>query len=118
MLTELGRAPCLATASIEPGPGNEADADFNDWYHRQHLDMLSMCTGYRRSFRYKLKSSTRPDCPGYIALHEFETVELPADQVARTSETEWSTKVLRAAKKFESMIWKLEMGFGDMNDYI
>lgn len=102
----------MAIAAIEPAPGG--DDDLHDWYIRQHLDMLSMTPGYRRGTRYKLLSSTREGTPRYIALHEYESVELPSAEIELTTKTEWSKKILSSVLKFESELWKLDNQFGKL----
>jgi hypothetical protein len=75
--------------------------------------MLSKTPGFRRCTRYKLTWSTRSDCPAYIAMHEFDGVNLPMDNIMKTGETEWAKRQLGAAKALEAPIWKLEGEFGD-----
>jgi len=99
----------MGTVCIEPATGTEDD--FDDWYRRQHLDMLSMTKGYRRSIRYKLISSMREDAPSWVAIHEFDSTNLPRDGILITTKTEWSKKILGGAKAFELDWWKLENQF-------
>lgn len=102
----------MTIAAIEPKLGG--DDDLEDWYRCQHLDMLSMVPGYRRGTRYKLLSSMRDGTPRYLALHEFESAELPADEIECTTKTEWSKNILGSALQFERELWKLENQFGNI----
>lgn len=105
--------------AMEPGPGS--DQDFNDWFQRQHLDMLSMCNGYVRTILFKLeqeqprtdpsKPSTVP--PSYLAVHEFETLDsMDHKQFQRTQETEWAKRILDKAERVEISSYKLLSAFG------
>lgn len=91
------RARTLTCVAMEPPQGGEAD--FEAWYRKQHLDMLAMCNGYRRSTRYKRIDGVEPR---FLALHEWdcEPEELPAGQVKQVTGTEWSRKILGEAKVF------------------
>ncbi|KAK5045418.1 hypothetical protein LTR84_009282 [Exophiala bonariae] len=103
---KLGRSSCAHIATLDPAEG--AEKDFNDWYRLQHLDMLSTCPGYRRSFRYKLLASTREGCPAWTAIHEFESTDLPLKEISFTTKTEWSSKILSEAKAFEAENWEFK----------
>lgn len=110
-----GRARTLVAVFIEPGEGAEAEADLDAWYRKQHLDMLSMCRGYRRSTRYRRAGD---EAPRFLALHEFDCTpkELPADQIQQVRETAWSRDVLGKAKVFDRYVWRLigEQGATEM----
>jgi len=72
--------------------------------------MLSMCTGYRRSTRYKAvpNPSETPEqqTPRYMALHEYDTTNFPGDQIKKVVATEWSKRVIQGAQKFERDTWE------------
>lgn len=125
MMPALPRLPSTDPAAyaflvaMEPGPGS--DQDFNDWFQRQHLDMLSMCNGYVRTILFKLeqeqprtdpsKPSTVP--PSYLAVHEFETLDsMDHKQFQRTQETEWAKRILDKAERVEISSYKLLSAFG------
>ncbi|KAK3053395.1 hypothetical protein LTR09_005564 [Extremus antarcticus] len=80
--------------------------DFEDWYRKQHLDMLSMCRGYRRTTRYKRVDGQRPR---YLALHEYacEPDDLPAEQIKQVTETEWTQKILKESPIFDRDVFVL-----------
>ncbi|KAK3720360.1 hypothetical protein LTR37_003771 [Vermiconidia calcicola] len=73
--TERGRT--LVCVAMEPAESEEQDLE--DWYRKQHLDILSMCRGYRRTTRYKRLDGQKPR---YLALHEYACLPdaLPANQ--------------------------------------
>lgn len=95
---------------MEPAEGEEAD--FDEWYRKQHLDMLSMCRGYRRTTRYKrLDGAT----PRFLALHEYACApsEVPTDQIKQVTGTEWSKKIISEAKAFDRDVFELIQAQGD-----
>ena len=102
------RGQTLVAVFVEPGDGANDEADLDAWYRKQHLDMLSMCRGYRRSTRY-CRYGDADAGPRYLALHEYacEPEELPSEQILKTRETEWARDVLGKAKVFEREVWGL-----------
>jgi hypothetical protein len=102
-----GRAQAISTAAIEPAAGTEAE--FDEWYRKQHLDMLSMLDGYRRSTRY-----AKDDAPKQLAIHEFNDAS-PPTKIGLVLGTEWSKKMLGGAKStFGSWTYIGEYGNGTM----
>jgi hypothetical protein len=91
---------------MEPAEGAEAEADFEAWYRKQHLDMLAMCEGYRRTTRYERVDGARPR---FLALHEWacKPEDLPKEKVKQLCETEWSRKILGEAKVFDRDVFEL-----------
>jgi len=99
------RGKALRTVLIEPAEGS--DDEFDEWYRKQHLDMLSMVSGFRRSTRYKLvPESAALGHPRYLACHEYDDKNFPLEQVKLVTGTEWSKKNLGSAKKFEGDVWE------------
>ncbi|KAK4994105.1 hypothetical protein LTR66_005790 [Elasticomyces elasticus] len=113
---ESGRAQRVVTVAMEPAEGG--DEEFDEWYNKQHLDMLSMCRGYQQTTRYKLVTGLleaeekEPTPPRYMAIHEYGTTELPADQIKQVVSTEWSKKIIGEAKTFDRNVWELIEEFG------
>lgn len=102
----------LTTVRMEPAEGG--DDEFDEWYRKQHLDMLSTVGGYRRSTRWKKSAamSAEPSPATYLSLHEWD--ELPApEQLKFVIGTEWSRKIIGAAKIIESEAWELVQVGGD-----
>ncbi|MCJ1300733.1 hypothetical protein MMC08_003530, partial [Hypocenomyce scalaris] len=102
-----GRGDALLTVGMEPVD----DEDFDEWYRKQHLDMLSLGTGYIRSTRYKLAAGHDASVPRFLTLHEYETTDFPDTTLVRG--TEWSKRMLSTAKAFERGAWKLVFQSGD-----
>jgi hypothetical protein len=106
----LERARTIVMVAMEPAPGQ--DQDFEQWYRKQHLDMMSMLKHYRRSTRYKRQDGV---APRYLALHEFDCRpdDLPKEQLKLMVETEWAQKILKETLAFETDIWELVNVQGD-----
>lgn len=102
------RGKALRTVWVEPAANG--DEEFEEWYRKQHLDMLSMVRGFRRSTRYR-RLDGQP--PRYLACHEYDTTDFPVDQVKLVTGTEWSKKILGAAKSFEGDVWEMIAVYGD-----
>jgi hypothetical protein len=100
------RGQTITCVAMEPAEGAEAGADFEAWYRRQHLDMLAMCEGYRRTTRYERIDGVRPR---FLALHEWDCKpeDLPKEKVKQVCETEWSRKILGEAKVFDRDVFEL-----------
>lgn len=96
------RGETIVCVAMEPGD----EADFEEWYRKQHLDMLGMCRGYRRCTRYKNMDDQQPR---YLALHEYscKPEDLPGEQIKQVTATEWSKKIVGEAKMFERDIFVL-----------
>lgn len=73
--TGLARGKTLIAVAMEPATDQEED--FEDWYRKQHLDMLSMCCGDRRSTRYK-----RMDDRSEIKVPRTTRIRLRAERSA------------------------------------
>lgn len=102
---------------MEPGPNEEQEQDFEDSYRIPHLDMLSMCRGYRRTTRYKRLDAEKPR---YLALHEYacKPEELPSHQIQQVTATEWTQKLLAEAETFDRDMFKLIEVQGDHSEKI
>lgn len=94
-------------------PAEDGEADFEDWYRKQHLDMMAMCTGYLRTTRYQRIDGVSPR---YLALHEWALApeEFPTAQLKQVTSTEWSKKILGEAKVFERDLFELIEVQGDL----
>lgn len=105
-------AKFLTSVRVEPAEGT--DEEFDEWYRKQHLDMLSTVKGYRRSTRWKksVAMSAASSAATYMALHEWE--ELPsAEQLKVVTGTEWSRKIIGGLKIMEREVWQLVQVAGD-----
>ncbi|KAE9971890.1 hypothetical protein BLS_003330 [Venturia inaequalis] len=101
-----GRGKALVTASM--GVVNGTEGELDDWYRRQHLDMLSMIKGYHRSTRYvKLDGSS----PMFLAMHELDSVTV-GPEMKLVLGTEWAKKVLSKVMTSQNDVWEyiIELG--------
>lgn len=105
------RGRFLTCVAMEPAEGE--DADFDEWYRKQHLDMMAMCPGYRRTTRYKRIDDV---VPRYLALHEWASApdEKRAEQIKQITSTEWSKKIIGEAKVFDRDVFELIQAQGDV----
>jgi len=103
---KTGRGKGLITSYMEPANGT--DVEFDQWYRHQHLDMLSMLKGYRRSTRFqKLDRSS----PRFLAIHEMDTTTV-SPEIRIVMGTEWAKKVVGTAKFAGRDSWELISEFG------
>ncbi|OAG42619.1 hypothetical protein AYO21_03204 [Fonsecaea monophora] len=101
-------APVIATAAVQPKAGGEDD--FDTWYRQQHLDMLSMIIPYRAATRYEQIDPANK--PRYLTIHEFDSTDIPGEQIRRSSTTEWAKRVLGSVQSMEGYTWKLTRAYG------
>lgn len=102
-------AQTLVCIAMEPAEGQ--DDDFDAWYRKQHLDMMSMLPHYRRSTRYKRMDGEKPR---YLALHEYDCKpdQLPAERSMIVA-TEWSKKIIDECPTFDRDVFELIQVQGD-----
>ena len=91
--------------------------------------MLAKAPGYVRTTRYKLvyaRSNAQsralkglpttdekaPEPPTWLAIHEFDTLDLPMKDMQATAETEWSKRILGTAKVIEAPVYRHVKSFG------
>lgn len=105
---ERGRT--LIHVEIEPGLGMEEE--FEEWYQKQHLDMLSMVAHYRRTTRYRRLDLQKPS---YLVLHEYDCkpADLRNDQIALTVGTEWSKRILAKVSTYKRAVYELIQSQGE-----
>ena len=112
----LGPAPLLLCAAIS----HSSDTDLDEWYRREHVDLISKCPGHRRTTRYKLATSSTlsafkrsfPGAPTWLALHEFDGPEMPWKELAATDETTWAKKVIPGILEVDFGCFRLKKDFG------
>jgi hypothetical protein len=107
------RGQTITCVAMEPAEGAEAEADFDAWYRKQHLDMLAMCEGYRRTTRYERVDGEKPR---FLALHEWacKPEDLPTEQIEQVAKTEWSLKILSEAEVKDRDVFELIEAQGDL----
>lgn len=130
-----GRGKVLVTAAM--GVVNGAEGELDDWYRRQHLDMLSyvsllplplyrqfrnlanftcdrMIKGYHRSTRYARLDGSNPK---FLAMHELDSVTM-GSEMKLVLGTEWAKKVLSKVTTSQSDVWEyiIELGKEGLSD--
>lgn len=72
--------------------------------------------GYRRARRFKVVNATvldefkrlEPQIPTWLVLYEFDGKELPAADLKRANETEWSKKIIEGMQMAEPGFYRLK----------
>lgn len=77
-----------------------------------------MVTGFRRSTRYQLAEEKPSGNPRFLACHEYDSTNFPVDEIKLVIGTEWSKKILGAAKSFEGEVWEEIAATGAVKDKI
>ena len=104
--TGKDRGRTLIYVAMEPGPSEEQEKDFEDWYRKHHLDVMAMIPEYKRTVRYKRMDGEKPR---YLAFHEYacRPEDLPTGMIGRTRDTEWSQKILAECQIFDRDVFEL-----------
>ncbi|TID13069.1 hypothetical protein E2P81_ATG09802 [Venturia nashicola] len=101
-----GRGKTLVTASM--GVQNGTEGEMDDWYRRQHLDMLSMIEGYHRSTRYAKMDGSNPK---FLAMHELDSYT-KGPGMGLVLGTEWAKKVLSTVTASQNDVWEYIVELG------
>jgi predicted DNA-binding transcriptional regulator AlpA len=88
------------------------ESDFDKWYREEHIPLLKLAPGYRRSTRYQLLSQER--FPGqvkplkYLALHEVENVDhfMQSEETQKANSTAWTKRQVSSNKMVLARAWK------------
>lgn len=97
-MTMLGRGVLLTLTEAPP----DGEADFNEWYNREHLDERVLMPGFRRARRYRAVHGR----PFYFASYETgEVADLAApDYLARLADqSPWSKNVMAGLQYFHRL---------------
>ncbi|KAF1811214.1 hypothetical protein P152DRAFT_474826 [Eremomyces bilateralis CBS 781.70] len=107
-------APVILWVEIEVGD----EEDMDQWYRKEHLDMVAKIPGHRRSLRYKagnkIGGMTQPI--KYLGVNDFDTVDgFGGKEFAESAATEWAKKVKGDVKAAKMRVFKLEraVGYGE-----
>ncbi|KAF4625432.1 hypothetical protein G7Y89_g12735 [Cudoniella acicularis] len=112
--------------------GAKPEQDFDDWYRKEHLEMIAPTRGYLRTTRYKLLYyrtnaqsrelkglPPRPEDkevqapPTWLAIHEFDTEDLDTKALMATADTEWSKGILGSIARMEALTYHHVASYGD-----
>ncbi|KAF2651001.1 hypothetical protein K491DRAFT_682552 [Lophiostoma macrostomum CBS 122681] len=95
-----GRPKIANVVRIEPREGGDAELD--EWYRKQHLDMLSMLPNYRRTTRYQSADGSKPRS---LAVHEWDTTDMDPYVGEVLNNTELTKSVMNGILTFDSWRW-------------
>lgn len=84
----------------------DLEADFNEWYNREHLDERIDLPGFRRARRYesldgKIRYVTTYECLEPTDIGSPTYLEVLKDQ------TEWSTRIMPQFSKWHRLIGRV-----------
>lgn len=118
------RASRIIQVASDPDNSKMTDQEFDDWYRLQHLDMLHMTRGHRRTTRYQLippnddtviGSEDFDSIPRFTALYEYDVGSdgLDWEAMKQTKSTEWSKRIVAGYRVFHADEWRLIKEGGD-----
>jgi hypothetical protein len=89
-MTKWGRGVLLVITDAAP----EFEAEFNEWYDREHLKDRVATAGFLSARRYVASEAVRK----YLAVYETESIavfESPAYKQKLAEQTDWSKRILK-----------------------
>ncbi|KAF2108322.1 hypothetical protein BDV96DRAFT_652890 [Lophiotrema nucula] len=110
-----GRPKIVVVVKIEPRAEDEDGTELEDWYRKQHLDMLSMLPNYRRSTRYRSADGSKPR---WLAIHEQDTPDIDPYAGQVMMNTEYWHKVFTGIKIFDATHWEYYFEAGNSTEKI
>jgi hypothetical protein len=82
----------------------ELEAEFNDWYDKEHLPLLMMVPGWLASRRFR---RVRGNGPKYMTMYELESPSaLNRREHKRTHETRWYRRLRPQFRNFSSLLYE------------
>lgn len=90
----------------------ELEADFNEWYWREHFPERLSIPGFLSAQRYRAIAGA----PRYLAWYELESVEVlvsAAYQACLHHPTEWTTRVTAGFRNYTRAAFRRSLCFGD-----
>jgi len=104
--TSDGIAPVLQVLQINIAPDYEAE--FNEWYEDEHINLISHIPGWRRTRRYTVEEYSQEEPIKFLTFHEWTRV-VPNDDpgVIAVGETEWAQKIIPLFSALDSRNYNL-----------
>jgi hypothetical protein len=90
----------------------EAEADFNEWYDKEHVPEIVSIPGVLSGRRYQ----TLEGGPKYLALYEMADEKVwssPGFTKVRENPTQWSKKMLPAFRNTQIGVFRRAFAYGD-----
>src|SRR5215831_16486599 len=103
MKTGLAQGGCVLFSEMSPDVSYEAE--FNDWYDREHIPLRMRVPGFRSAQRY-VASGTRH----YLAIYEMDSasvLQTPPYQEVKNNPSERTRWMLRTVRGFTRYIGNL-----------
>ncbi|KAH6955745.1 hypothetical protein BKA56DRAFT_681514 [Ilyonectria sp. MPI-CAGE-AT-0026] len=111
---KIGVANLIVVESIKPKA--DSNAEFQQWYTTEYLDMIKKIPGFRRTSLFHLEASIRRDgAPTFTIFHEFDLDEEPTELLRMARESSSSKQHLSQAEivEYDSLELKLQKGVFD-----
>jgi hypothetical protein len=88
------------------------ESDFDRWYREEHIPLLKLAPGYRRSTRYRwlrqacFNGEVKP--LRYLALHEVDNVNqfMLSEETQIANSTAWTKRQVSSNKMTITRAWK------------
>ena len=100
--------------ALRPKKGSDLSVeDYNDWYERDHVPLLSLSPGWLRSSRWVLRDESlveggkvegkRGDMCPFLAAHEYESMDsFQSKEFKAAISSPWREKVVDMLENIES----------------
>jgi hypothetical protein len=88
------------------------EADFNEWYNREHIDERVNLPGFHRARRYVAVKGSPQKTPKYLATYECDQVgdlATPAYLHLLANQTKWSQSVMARFTRFHRLTLRLHV---------
>jgi len=108
MATEHGTGLLVVWTDIAP----EAEAEFNEWYNREHIPQLLGVKGFLSGKRYQAVDGK----PKYVAIYELEDENVlkgDAFRQLRESPTQWTRKMMPLFRNTQRGVFKKIFSYGE-----
>ncbi|KAK0226611.1 hypothetical protein IW262DRAFT_1457850 [Armillaria fumosa] len=96
-------------------PSVTSETQFNDWYTKEHIPLLSKVPSWLSSRRFVLVETTEElGAPRYLALHEWvDLVAFETKEFLRATNTTWRTEVLSQVVRKERWVMVFKGAFNE-----
>ncbi len=88
------------------------EADFNEWYNREHIDERVNLPGFRRARRYVAVKDSTARMPRYLATYECNHVSdlaTPGYLHLLANQTKWSKSVMARFTRFQRLTLRIQV---------
>ncbi|KAK0196075.1 hypothetical protein F5146DRAFT_1133538 [Armillaria mellea] len=94
-------------------PSVASETQFNDWYTKEHIPLLSKVSSWLSSRRFVLVETTEGlGAPRYLALHEWgDLVAFGSKEFLYATNTTWRTEVLSQVVRKERWVMEFKGAF-------